>query len=488
MIAPVAHNRLETLTQQIIGQGVRQASSGPKPMVITLVGSGNSAHVCAALFEANARAARANVVTQVLSSTPEAWLKHPEVMFPTSLTGGKAVTQRGTISKVSSNPAELLPESDIVMWTGPVYATNHIFEKVKPYIDVTRTVVGTIFAQGLVHVSAVRTFGPDVRFFALRNIPWLCRMVEKGRLSEIVGPKSSIEAVGMNLPPTYLQEHLEPLFYSQKIGLCEPKIRMITDFCPIIFNPANQIIHPAVYWSHFRHFNGVDALERKPDPLNGDRPHPGVWLYRDMDETAGICLQTLDEELQNIKDAYFQVTGAEGCKAVLTLRDRLLAQYGSQIADTSTMAKLVSTNAAYALAKTPVLEDDMGRVKPFPTHRVVQDDIGWGLCVLVSIAERLEVDPRFEGRRIPREMMLHCIRWHQFIMGKEFLGKDDRLNGKDCGELVLIGLQDGLDMVSGAGYLKRHGSARNASGASGARAVGLVVPSIASAGEPEKAL
>merc|ERR1719161_325879 len=108
-----------------------------------------------------------------------------------------------------------------------------------------------------------------------------------------------------------------------------------------------------------------------------------------MTEVAGNCLEVLDEELQSLKDAYFAATGAAGCQTVIPLRDRLLAQYGDQIKDTSTLAKMVGTNQAYSAAKTPVIRTKLG-VMPAANHRVVLDDIGWGLCALVSIAERLE--------------------------------------------------------------------------------------------------
>ena len=98
-------------------------------------------------------------------------------------------------------------------------------------------------------------------------------------------------------------------------------------------------------------------------------------------------LQTLDEELQGIKDAYYSVTSCSGCEAVIPLKERLLIQYGDQIADSSSLGKMVATNKAYSMAKTPVVEGENENgekvIRPNPIHRVVQDDIGWGLCVLV---------------------------------------------------------------------------------------------------------
>merc|ERR1719277_236071 len=341
--------------------------------------------------------------------------------------------QVGLIHKISKDPAELIPQSDIVLWTGPVTTTKEIFETIRPYLDTRRTAVGTIFAQGLVHLLAQRTFGPDVRFFALRNIPWLCRTVKPGEESVIVGAKTSIGIMTTNCSDAWVKSDLEPLFVVQRTGRWEPVIDMLPDFCPIVFNPANQIIHPARYWALFRNWHGR--------PLTG-ADEPSEWLYRGMDEVAGEVLVVLDEELQMLKNAYYEATGAEGCKSVIPLRDRLLDQYGEQIEDTSTLAKMVGTNRAYSLAKTPLVRTELG-VMPDPNHRVITDDIGWGLCVLVSIAERLEA----AGVHTPTTMMRMLIEWHQNLMDKEFLF-NGKLCGRDCADLVLLRPGDALELVA----------------------------------------
>lgn len=401
--------------------------SGRPPAIVTLIAGGNSGHVCAALIEENTQG---RVKVQLLTSRPEKFASKTIVAkFP------DGSTQTGHLHKVSDNPAELLPQSDIVIWTGPVNTTKEIFEQIRPHIDPKKTAVGTIFAQGLVHLLAHRVFGPDVKFFALRNIPWLCRVVTVGQECEIVGAKTSIGVMTVGLSEKWVKNELEPLFVVQKTGKWEPVIDLFPDFCPIVFNPANQIIHPARYWGLFRNWRGL--------PLSGP-DEPTEWLYRGMDEVAGQCLAVLDEELQLIKDAYYAATGAKGCEAVIPLADRLLDQYGDQIEDKSTMAKMVGTNKAYSMAKTPVIRTNKG-VMPNPNHRVVLDDIGWGLCVLISIAERLET----AGIKTPTTMMRAMVEWHQQMMGKEFLF-NGRLRGRDIAELVLLGPSDPLELVARA--------------------------------------
>jgi len=151
--------------------------------------------------------------------------------------------------------------------------------------------------------------------------------------------------------------------------------------------------------------------------------------------------EIMAEFTAGLKDAFFEMTGMEGCKAVIPLKERLLIQYGDQIADKSTMAKMVGTNKAYSMAKTPVIASDKG-VSPAVNHRVVVDDIGWGLCVLLSIAERLEL----ADKKVPTSMITFMIEWFQRIMGKEYV-VDGRLLGRDVDELVLLGPEDPLSLV-----------------------------------------
>jgi len=282
-----------------------------------------------------------------------------------------------------------------------------------------------------VHLLATRIFGPNVSFVALRNIPWLCRFIEKGREAEIVGAKKRIEAVTLNVSDEWIKTCFEPLFHVTISQDRCPSIEIMPDFVPIVFNPANQIIHPARYWALFRGFSGTPLTEQ-----------PAEWLYRGMTEIAGTVLECLDEELQTLKTEYFKLTKAEGCKHVIPLRERLLLQYGEQIEDTSTLAKIVGTNKAYSMARTPMITTDEG-YSPNANHRVVKDDIGWGLCVLLSVAERLQA----EGVRTPTTMMRAMVEWHQDIMHKEFL-VNGRLTGKDCGELVLLAPDDPLVSVA----------------------------------------
>ena len=100
--------------------------------------------------------------------------------------GGPTVTSR--ISVASSDPAKVIPGSNLVIWCGPVVSTPDVLRKLAPTIQACnpKPVVGILFAQGCVHLLAKKELGVDTPFFALQNIPWLCRTVDPGRKARLV--------------------------------------------------------------------------------------------------------------------------------------------------------------------------------------------------------------------------------------------------------------------------------------------------------------
>jgi len=112
---------------------VSGSNNGTRQIVVTIIGAGNSGHTCAALFEENTRG---RVRTQLLTHRPNIFGGPLRVRFP------DGTTQEGRLSKISDNPAELVPESDIVLWTGPVNATKSVMENIRPYLTRARLRLG----------------------------------------------------------------------------------------------------------------------------------------------------------------------------------------------------------------------------------------------------------------------------------------------------------------------------------------------------------
>jgi hypothetical protein len=176
-------------------------------------------------------------------------------------------TVRGRLDKVSANAADVIPGSNLVIWCGPVVSTPKVFQSLAPVVNAChpKPIVGVLFAQGCVHLLAKKELGADTPFFALQNIPWLCRTLVPGSKASIVGNKVHTNVAVHNVDFNYLVRFLEPCFGGVKL-------RLLPDFASIVLNPANQIIHPARYWGIFKDWDGK--------PIN---PASIPWLYRFVD-------------------------------------------------------------------------------------------------------------------------------------------------------------------------------------------------------------
>ena len=93
-------------------------------------------------------------------------------------------------------------------------ATKEVFARIAPHVQPTAnghvTYVGCIFAQGCVHLLAKKMLGGNVPFFAFQSIPWLCRTLVPGKLSEIVGRKEWANIACHRVNYSWLRRALEP--------------------------------------------------------------------------------------------------------------------------------------------------------------------------------------------------------------------------------------------------------------------------------------
>lgn len=118
----------------------------------------------------HASGALANNTTPSLSPQVRLLTRRPEIFASKKITvqrpgkmGGDDVV--GTVDVVGTDPDEVLPGSDVVLWCGPVSATPGAFKKIAPTLKTMRekegksAYVGTLFAQGCTHLLAKSVLG-----------------------------------------------------------------------------------------------------------------------------------------------------------------------------------------------------------------------------------------------------------------------------------------------------------------------------------------
>ncbi|PFH32059.1 NAD/NADP octopine/nopaline dehydrogenase, alpha-helical domain-containing protein [Besnoitia besnoiti] len=370
-------------------------------LTVCICGGGNAAHASATWMGQKHKNIRVNVLTR----QPEKWQK--ELRMETEGSRWEQLGDVfGTVNAVSSDPADVVPEADVCIVCAPAHAHLPILQKIQPHLKVGG-IVGAVYGQGGFDWAMLRAFeSEDARkrlggYFALQNLPWLCRTLHYGSVVQLYGPKD------------YLNTAVAPRSVAEPVRLIismlfDMPCNLLPNFMCITLSPSNQIIHPARYYSIFHKFDGKTPLKEEEIQWG---------LYNEFDDMAAEWLEKLSVELQAIKKALTNRFPHLDLSSVMPIKERVIKHYGKDVKDTSTLQRVFASNRGYAGCRTPATPVDGGYV-PAVTGRLFTEDVPFGLCVLKDLAEQLNVaTPTID----------FMIVWHQNLMGKEYL-KDGKLN------------------------------------------------------------
>lgn len=141
------------------------------------------------------------------------------------------------------------------------------------------------------------------------------------------------------------------------------------------------------------------------------------FFYTTVDDIAADNMDRLSSEIQLIKYSILSKYPRLNLKAVLPLGDRIISQYGDMVKDRTNLRTIFTSNTGYKLMKIPMVKEKEGYMVNVKA-RIFTEDIPFGLCVLLDLAEMLNI-------RVP--YIVQAIEWHQKLMGKRFV-VNGRLN------------------------------------------------------------
>mmetsp|Transcript_16200 Transcript_16200/g.32315 ORF Transcript_16200/g.32315 Transcript_16200/m.32315 type:complete len:433 (+) Transcript_16200:184-1482(+) len=405
-------------------------------LTVTVCGGGNGAH-CSAGYIAS-KGFRVNILTR----KPEKWSDTLTITTATSSWASKG-SFVGKLAVVSNDPADVIPDSDVVIVAAPAHVHGSILKGCAEYLK-EGVFVGTIFAQGAFDWIATEALGSSMSkvkaIFGLQNIPWICKITEYGKEARILGPKDVLKVVSYPVEAVDEVASLMTRFY-------DIPSTTIPNFLSVTLTPSNQIIHPARYYSIFR-----DALERKAAANGGDdwgytreelEASKSLELYKDFDPLSAEILACLDNELQTIKLGLTLHFPQLDLTLVPPIAQRICETYGDDVGDSSSLLQIMRTNKGYVGCGTPMTKASNGKFQPNTGCRLFWEDVPFGLCILKGLAEQLG--------NIPTPTINKMIFWHQEFMGKEYLREDGTLNPlliMETGHPSRYGLHTVADIVA----------------------------------------
>lgn len=350
----------------------------------------------------------------VFTRQADKWEK--EIIVRTRKNGETDMTEiKGKLDKVSSDASEVAKDADIFLLGGPAQANPIYLKAIAPYVK-DGAWVGALYAQGGFDWAASDAFGGveeikkrNITLFGLLNIPWICKKIEYGKSARMIGPKKQLYVASSPVEKAPEVAALMEKFFDIKTGT-------IANFMSLTLTPSNQIIHPARFYGIFSQ-EGQLKWDGKSGYKNEDIP----FLYDQVDDFSAFCLQVISDELQDIKKALEAKYSQLDLSAVKDLGERIIEHYGDDVVDKSSLKQIFCTNRGYTGCAVPVAPHptEEGKVIPDVNSRLFIEDMPYGLCILINMADILGVKTPYCRK---------FLRYHQELMGVKYLTDDDELN------------------------------------------------------------
>ncbi len=342
---------------------------------VTIVGGGSSAHVLIPFLSG------AGFDVNLLTRKPKEWSQKVDVQLH-SIHGELLEEFNGSLTKISDNPADVIPQASFVILCMPVSKYRIALHSFAPHLAKDKEVfVGTIYGQAgfnwMVDEIKRKFDLNNITTFAIGLIPWICRIIEYGKVGVTYGCKE-LNVVAVS-PPNRFSELNDRLLKN----ICERWLkkgffRQAANFLSLTLSVDNQIIHPSRCYGLFLKHQGKWANKK-------DIP----YFYRDYDQKSADLLQDLDADFSKIRDTIKAKYPQQDFQYMLDYLGLERLSYESENTD---IRKSFTTSQTLGAIKPPTIQLESGEWIIDKDHRFFTDDIHYGLCIAKWIADQLALD------------------------------------------------------------------------------------------------
>ena len=319
-------------------------------MKICVCGGGNLGHVTAGFF-----AAQDNLQVSLLTTKPDSWSQYLEVVD----VNGK--TYKGKLERISSEPKDVIPETDIVLVCLPGFAIHDVLCSIAAYLD-KRTWVGTVVSSTGFFFEAMNVLPKNQPLFGFQRVPFISRIINYGHVAELKGYKESLSvAVEQTDKKEEVRATLEKLFMTPTI--------LLDSYYEVSLSNSNPLLHTARLYTMWKDWKPGMSYDNNPD------------FYSDWTIEAAELLIAMDEEFQGLLKNIGLKEGA--IPTVLQYYERTNAEG---------LTEKLHSIAAFKGISSPMKVNQFGMYEPDFQSRYFTEDFPYGMRFIVETAEKLHVD------------------------------------------------------------------------------------------------
>lgn len=292
----------------------------------------------------------------ILTGHPDKWQRD----FIVSLPDG--TQKQATLGAISANPADVIPQSDVVIVTVPGFANKAELERIKPHLK-AGTFVGGVFASNGFFFDALEGLGTDFPLWGLQRVPFICRPADYGKSGIILGYKTSLNVAIENAPDVETES-----FRAWMQDAFDLPVNLLTNHYEASLTNSNPLLHTARVYDLFSDGTSDTVYSRIPR------------FYSEWTLRAAEMYIAMDDELHHII-------------AKLPVQQNylpsVLEYYEST--DAASLARKLCSIEAFKSLMSPMKETDGGYVAD-TRSRYFLEDFNCSLKRYVDLAARLGVE------------------------------------------------------------------------------------------------
>jgi hypothetical protein len=364
-------------------------------LTVTVVGGGASAHVLIPFLSS------AGHRVHLLTRRPRDWEREVTLELQ-SMEGELLRTFTGDLTRISDDPAEVIPQSDVVVLCMPVHQYRAALHKLAPHLRRDPEVfVGTIYGQAgfnwMVREIEREHGLESLTTFAVGLIPWICRVLEYGSRGVTYGCKA------VNVAAVSPRERFSALDDGFLSSICEIWLGtggfvQADSFLSLTLSVDNQIIHPSRCYGLFKRYGGRWGSAAEIP-----------FFYRDFDELSAGILADLDADYSKVREA---IRGRFPDRDFPHMLDYLALERLSYQSANTDVRESFTTSQTLGAIKPPTRQAGDGSWEIDTDHRFFTDDISYGVCIAKWMAQEL-------GLAVPT--MDAIIGWVQELRGERYI-------------------------------------------------------------------
>jgi NAD/NADP octopine/nopaline dehydrogenase-like protein/ketopantoate reductase PanE/ApbA-like protein len=383
-------------------------ASADETRAITICGGGNAGHALAVVLSQRSTAH----IDWLVSSPERADLLRSGWSRDGLRSTGVITAKADRLRTISSDPAEVIPNADMVLLAVPAFAHADVLRRIGTHLA-DATPVGCLPTRGGFEFEAARHLsrraGARRVIFGLQTLPWSTRMVKPGEVVNIGAAKAEGTLASLPADPgKHLASKLSQIFGTRLVPA--------ESFLSLTLGNQGQSIHPGLMYGHFRSWSGAE-YDDDSVPL----------LYKDATDQMGEVVERLSgEALVVARTLRDKTEGALRLDHVQSVHDWLCSSYAHVTTDPSTVATCFRTGPIQE-RRTPMVEVTPGRFTPNFRYRSLTEDVPHGLVITRALADIAAVET---------PMIDEVISWAQGVLDKAYL-VGGRLEGPDMADLPI---------------------------------------------------